>query len=232
MLARLDALRKVLDGKAAKAMDELLKALGPQRKKWLKTATSFAKRMKASGRISLVLMYHPADLRARKAHPYLHLSWMARPPAKLPAPMIAMSRREALAAIDALGKAGYFKRAGDITWRRAARTRTPWPEHKGPCYSLTVSSEDRDYHANLGWDLKMLEYIDALRKAFDKASDAGKAMDKLIKALKPQRREWQKATAATPAPATTRPRSMATPSLRDKSTIPTASGPGRRAVGR
>ena len=34
MLKRLDALRKVLDGHAAKAMDKVLKKLAPQRKRW------------------------------------------------------------------------------------------------------------------------------------------------------------------------------------------------------
>jgi hypothetical protein len=34
MLGRLDALQKILDGKAAKAMAEFIKALEPQRKKW------------------------------------------------------------------------------------------------------------------------------------------------------------------------------------------------------
>ena len=38
MLTRLDGLRKVLDGDAAKAMDKLLKRLEPQRKKWQKPA--------------------------------------------------------------------------------------------------------------------------------------------------------------------------------------------------
>jgi len=192
MLKRLDALRKVLDGDATKAMDQLLKALEPQRKKWRQLAASFVKRMKASKRVlNLALRHHPADPRQRHAYPNLHLYWAVDAPAKLPEPMIGMSKREALAAIDALDKAGYFEIAGDVTWRRAARTLAPWPVHKGPCYSLTVSSDTTDCHAGLGWDLKMIEHLDAMRKALDKGSDAGKAMDKVIKALQPQRKKWQ-----------------------------------------
>gem|GEM_PF-5455346 len=34
MLERLDALRRILDGEAGKAMGKFIKALAPQRKKW------------------------------------------------------------------------------------------------------------------------------------------------------------------------------------------------------
>ncbi len=188
-----EALGKLLDGDAAKAMDKVIKALEPQRKKWRQQkAALFVKRMKASKRrLNLVLTYHPVGLKDRNTYPNLHLLWMAPAGVNLPSSMIVMSRREAMAAIDALARAGYFERAGDITARRAMRTTTPWPQHKAPCYSLTVSNENRDYHANLSWDLKMLECLDALRKAFGKASDAAKAMDKVTKALEPQRKKWQ-----------------------------------------
>ena len=192
MLGRLDALRKILDGKAGKAMAEFIKALEPQRKIWRQIAASFVKRMKASKRaLNLVLTYHPVGLRDRNAHHNLHLYWTVFAQARLPASIIVMSRPEALAAIDALDKTGYFELADDVTARRAMRTLTPWPEHKGPCYSLTVSSDNLDCHANLGWDLKMIEYLDAMRKALDKGSDAGKAVDKVLKALAPQRKKWQ-----------------------------------------
>jgi len=47
MLARLDALRKVLDGEAGKAMDTFLKALEPQRKKWQARTQHDVKRREA-----------------------------------------------------------------------------------------------------------------------------------------------------------------------------------------
>ena len=190
----IEALGKLLDGDAAKAMDKVLKAVEPYRKMWRRQkAASFVKRLKASKRrLNLVLWYHPVGLRDRNTYPNLHLLWMVPAGVNLPSSMIVMSRREAMAAIDALDKAGYFERAGNITWRRAARMPSPWPVHKGPCYSLTISSDNLDCHANLGWDLKMLECLDALWKAFGKASDAAKAMDKVLKALEPQRKKWQR----------------------------------------
>lgn len=189
----LEALGKLLDGDAAKAMGKVTKALEPQRKMWLRQkAALFVKRLKASKRtLNLVLTYHPVGLKDRNTYPNLHLLWMAPAGVNLPSSMIVMSRREAMAAIDALAKAGYFERAGDITARRAMRTAIPWPEHKGPCYSLIVSSDNLDCHANLGWDLKMLECLDTLRKAFGKGSDAAKAMDFFIKTIEPQRKEWE-----------------------------------------
>ena len=68
---------------------------------------------------------------------------------------------------------------------------------KGPTYSLIVNGPPQLLlYEPLGWDLKMLGHLDALRKVLD--GDTAKAMDKVLKALEPQRKKWQEAADTQP----------------------------------
>ncbi len=59
------------------------------------------------------------------------------------------------------------------------------------CYEMQISSEGTGrLRLNLGWDMKMLNRLDGLRKVLN--GDAAKAMDKLLKRLEGQRKEWTK----------------------------------------
>jgi hypothetical protein len=94
--------------------------------------------------------------------------------------------------IDHLAACGYFDRATAIAMSdQDARVRFYSSENQ-PYYSLQAAAayKDPQYHEILGWDLKMLQRLDALRKVLD--GDAAELMDKLLRALEPQRKKWAK----------------------------------------
>jgi len=103
-----------------------------------------------------------------------------------------ISKAQAVKLIDHLAAEGFLASSGNIFDTKAA-------DITGPCCVLSVGGPPNvSFEENMGWDLRMLERLDALRKALDKGSDAGKAMDKVIKALEPQRKKWQKAPTTQP----------------------------------
>jgi len=200
-----DGMRKVLpgDGPAAKELDKLTKALGAQRKKWAKGPFG-----RAAGQLGAALQqllksqvarfvlevryYGPQD----KTKPFFSLTLSAAGLAgglkRAPwAPAVQISKAQALKIIDHLHATGALNKAGNL------RTKGLAPP-KGPTYSLIVKGLPQlPLHDPLGWDLKMLQRLDALRKVLD--GDAAKAMDKLLKALEPQRKKWQQPAAGKPA---------------------------------
>ena len=102
---------------------------------------------------------------------------------------VQISKSQASKIIDHLASEGFLARATDVQGKTVT-----YP--KGPAYVLKITRRDLFYR-DLGWDLKMLKRLDALRKVLE--GDAAKAMDKLLKALDPQRKKWQKAAAGKPA---------------------------------
>ncbi|MCK4623926.1 MAG: protease inhibitor I42 family protein, partial [Phycisphaerae bacterium] len=88
-----------------------------------------------------------------------------------------------------LADEGFLGKARDIT---GAKIKQPG----GPLYSMQVNSGKTRLHEYLGWDLKMLNRLDGLRKVLD--GDAAKAMDKLLKRLEGQRKEWEKSASVKP----------------------------------
>ena len=99
---------------------------------------------------------------------------------------ITESRAEKI--IDHLALEGFLAEALDVA------DKAP----KGPVYTLTVSIDQakrrRRLYQVLGWDLKMLDRLDALRKVLGTDGGTAKAMDKLLAALEPQRKKWQART--------------------------------------
>ncbi|NQU75216.1 MAG: hypothetical protein HQ546_02740, partial [Planctomycetes bacterium] len=202
-----DGMRKVLpgDGPAAKELDKFTKALGAQRKKWAKNPFGrAAAQMGAALRKLLkqqvarfvleVRYYGPQD----KTKPFFSLTLSAAGLAgglkRAPwAPAVQISKAQALKIIDHLHAAGALNNAGNL------RTKGFWPAPpKGPTYSLIVKGLPQlPLHESLGWDLKMLKRLDALRKVLD--GDAAKAMDKLLAPLAGHRRKWEAAAKAPPA---------------------------------
>lgn len=78
------------------------------------------------------------------------------------------------------------------------------PQYKGQTMIVRVYWGKGFYDENLGWNLKMLNRLDELRKVLD--GDAGTAMDKFLVQFVAQRRAWETASqpgiAPTTAPAT------------------------------
>jgi hypothetical protein len=113
--------------------------------------------------------------------------WDQRPPFW---PAAQLSKAQAEKIIDHLDTTGILAVAGNLHNKG-------FEPPKGPTYALTVTGPNELLlYEPLGWDLKMLNRLDALRKVLDKGSGAGKAMDKVTKALEPQRKKWQKAASA------------------------------------
>lgn len=100
--------------------------------------------------------------------------------------------------IDHLRKGGFHHRAvriGPLPDR--ALLRPPM----GPAYTLTVRhGQGWGFDSNLGWGPRMLDRLDALRKALPRGSDAAKAMDELLVSLTPDRKRWKAESAMKPAP--------------------------------
>lgn len=97
-----------------------------------------------------------------------------------------ISKAQAVKIIDHLAAEGFLESSRDIFVTKA-------PKIAGPCCVLSVGGPPRvSLEENLGWDLKMLGRLDALRKILD--DKAAKAMAEFIKALEPQRKKWEART--------------------------------------
>jgi len=78
---------------------------------------------------------------------------------------------------------------------RAASDKLKAPQRPG--YTITVRGPANALlHEDLGWGLKMLRQLDALREVLANYRVLGGKMDKLLVALEPQRKKWRKAAAA------------------------------------
>ena len=193
MLGFLQTVRKALTGDAAKEMDNVLKVIEPQRKKWETAAAT--QPGKAAQRIQVVrdridslelsIRHHGGQkdlyslkLRVPKYKAAPREGWFER----------EISRQTATKLLDVLARDGFFARAEDIKSDGAPR---------GTYYAfwLRVHGKQRvfRYREIRGWGLEMLKCLDALRKVLD--GEAGMAMDKLLKRLKPHREQWEKAAA-------------------------------------
>ena len=94
-----------------------------------------------------------------------------------------ISKAQAVKLIDHLAAEGFLASSENIVVTKAA-------EISGPCCVLSVGGPPGVLlEENMGWDLTMLQRLDALRKVLD--GDAAKAMDRLLEALAPQRKKWQ-----------------------------------------
>ena len=94
-----------------------------------------------------------------------------------------ISKAQAVKLIDHLAAEGFLASSRNIVDTKA-------DEITGPCCVLSVGGPPNVLlEENMGWNLTMLNRLDALRKVLDGA--AGKAMDEVLKQLEPQRKKWQ-----------------------------------------
>jgi hypothetical protein len=98
---------------------------------------------------------------------------------------VQVTEKQAQGIIDYLAIEGFLDHAQEGPFKR-----TPIP----PYYALTVQVEGKGHPALygefLGWDLKMLERLEGLRKVLE--SDAAKAMDLLIGRMAGFKAGWEK----------------------------------------
>ncbi|MBM4039992.1 MAG: hypothetical protein FJ290_15925, partial [Planctomycetes bacterium] len=111
---------------------------------------------------------------------------------------VQIGKQEAEKLIDHLEAIGFFGRAKNVMGKGFGYTP---PACVVKVWGSVESLPDgRRYPQllteNLGWDLKMLAKLDAIRKVLD--GDAAKAMDQLLAQLEPQRKEWQEASWGEP----------------------------------
>jgi hypothetical protein len=103
---------------------------------------------------------------------------------------VQVTEKQAEAIIDYLAMEEFFDHA------REAFLRTPVP----PYYMLWVEVQGKGqparYGESLGWNLKMVQRLDGLRKVFE--GDAAKAMDILIARMAGHRTEWEKQAKSAP----------------------------------
>ena len=88
--------------------------------------------------------------------------------------------------IDHLAVAGFLDNAAPYDMAE--------PQYKGPTVILRAHWGKGFYDEDLGWNLKMLNRLDGLRRVL--YGDAGKAMDRFLAQLQAQRREWETASPA------------------------------------
>jgi len=96
---------------------------------------------------------------------------------------VRISEQQAARIIDHLAAEGFLANARRWTGNSP-------PQVVGPAYSLKVMGPGKLWlHEVLGWDLKMLGRLKALRKILE--GDAAKRTDQLLAALEPQRKQWE-----------------------------------------
>lgn len=147
-----------------------------------KKAAERAKLLKKTGTVYLVLQYHVGYIGAR---PSLHLATTNYKIELVGGILASLTPKEASNIIDHLAKEGFLGQAENVVGKDIAPP-------QGPAYTLTLmgAGQTKLYQV-LGWDLKMLGRLEGLRKVLAKDSAAGKAMDKLLAALEPQRKKWE-----------------------------------------
>ena len=100
---------------------------------------------------------------------------------------VQITKDQAEKIVDHLATEGFLDQA-----RRSGRNTV---SYRRPGYVLWVRAEGLNLYESLGWDLKMLRRLEALRKILD--GDAAKAMDKLLASVEPQRKLWEAADAGS-----------------------------------
>ena len=64
------------------------------------------------------------------------------------------------------------------------------PDLHGPAYSLTLKGPDKlVLHKPIGWGLSVLDFLERLLTVLD--GDAARAVDQVMAALRPQRKQWE-----------------------------------------
>ena len=101
-------------------------------------------------------------------------------------PAAQLTKKQALALIDHLAKDGYLRRAGNVAFKEMKMP-------KGPTYCLFARGpKDLELHEDLGWSLKMIHRLEALRDACE--GDGRKAMDRLLGRMSGHKKRWEAAT--------------------------------------
>jgi hypothetical protein len=111
-----------------------------------------------------------------------------------------ISKLRAMRIVDHLAELGFFDRAKEVDAKEAPpAARIP----AGPTYVLTApfikNNKAYCYYLDLGWNLRMLRFLDALRKGL--VGEEAKAMDEVLARLGPERKKWQAAKEAETSPA-------------------------------
>jgi beta-lactamase regulating signal transducer with metallopeptidase domain len=102
-----------------------------------------------------------------------------------------LSKEQVLKLIEHLRTEGFLANAANIAEKEMA-----FPT--GPTYTLIVRGPERTaFYEELGWDLKMIDRIDAIATVLE--GSAAKAMQTLIDRLSDQRKEWKALSAVSPA---------------------------------
>ncbi|HUT14593.1 MAG TPA: HEAT repeat domain-containing protein [Thermoguttaceae bacterium] len=218
MLGMLDGLRNVLDGQAAKEMDEVLGNLQPHRKAWEKAAATLTqaeadraarlvkslKANKAGFVLSVEYRAPQADIKSPERGDHSLTFTVAPPPEPtVVGQYIQITEAQADRIIDHLAVEQVFLgRANDVMGKLIGGGPRP-----GCTWLVWGASEPSEPDPNKLHPMllrqgtpaspEMLARLDGLRKVLD--DDAAKAMDELLKRLEPHRKEWEKAaSSATP----------------------------------
>jgi hypothetical protein len=159
-------------------------------------------------------------------NPYLTLNlnmWVIMPPNIFPNwELVYVPKWYSLQWLYWLADDGYFDRA--VQEDRAVRGD---PERGRPKYSLCLSGNGVDWEEDLGWNAETGKRLDVLRK--EMVGDAATVMDLLLKRLEADRKAWDKAPAAAPAPLSDAAQKIAAaagPNLVLKKSGPCAAPPG------
>ena len=100
-------------------------------------------------------------------------------------PAAQLTKDQAGKIIDHLAADGFLARAGNIATKHI---KVP----AGPAYTMTVlGPSGTELYEVLGWELPMLQRLDALRKVLD--GDPARQMDLLLGRMSGHRRQWQRA---------------------------------------
>jgi len=96
------------------------------------------------------------------------------------APAVQLSQAEAARLIDSMAREGFLSAGKPLEGK---------VEPKAPAYVLRIWNDKYSQYEVLGWDLAMVQRLEALRKLLD--GDAARAMDSLLTRLSGLRKRWQ-----------------------------------------